>query len=141
MLYACVCTCVCVYRFVCICVWGEVRLCMCVCACVCVYLCVCVCVRVRACVCVLACACVCVLCVTAHTLKHAHTHIRTAKDGALPLVHPVEAKKEDSRVVRRRAPLLYWIPTISIEIRQVAEGSEVERVSCAPNDAAENPHT
>ena len=66
----------------------------------------------------------------------AHIHTYTAKDGALPLVHPVEAKKEDPRVMRRCSSLLYWIPTGSIEILQVAQGLEVERVSCAPDDAA-----
>ena len=51
-------------------------------------------------------------------------------------MHPVEAEKEDARVMRRRASLLDWIPAGSIEIRQVAERLEVERVSCAPDDAA-----
>ena len=81
------------------------------------------------------------MCEIVRTYKHAQIHMYTAKDGALPLVHPVEAKKEDARVVIRRASLLYWISTGSIEIRQVAEGLEVECVSCAPDDTATDSQT
>ena len=93
-----------------------------------------------------ACVCVCVcvyLCETVHAYKqeHAYAYVDTAKDGALPLVHPMEAKEKDARVMYRLSPGLYRIPPGSIEIRQVAEGLEVECVSCAPDDTATDSQT
>ena len=60
-----------------------------------------------------------------------------AKNGGLPLVHPRQAEKEKSGVVRGRAALLDRVAAVTVQVRQVDECLVVELVPRAVDDGGD----